>query len=144
MNIATLVAPIDSAQLAGFVARLDEVNAIADSAPGFRWRLQDESGSATALRPWQADVIVNLSVWASVAALRDYVYGAAHADVLRQRRAWFAPMTTPHLVLWWVPAGHRPTLDEAGERLGLLQRQGPSPEAFTLRQPYEQPMIAQP
>jgi hypothetical protein len=133
LNVARLVAPIDSPELVDFVAQLDAVNALADAAPGFVWRLQDESGNATALSPSGDDVIVNMSVWDSVGSLRSYVFAAGHVDVLRRRREWFAPRDSAHLVLWWVPAGHRPSLDEARERLDLLDREGPSPSAFTLR-----------
>ena len=133
LNVARLVAPIDSAELADFVAGLAPVNALADAAPGFVWRLQEESGDATGLRPWGDDMIVNLSVWASAEALRSYVFAPGHIEVLRRRREWFVPMDSPHLVLWWVPAGHRPSLAEAGDRLARLAADGPGPNAFTLR-----------
>jgi hypothetical protein len=135
LNVARLREPLDSPTLAPFVAALDAVNAVADRWPGFVWRLQDEGGNATAIRPWGDDVIVNLSVWESVEALRSYVYAAEHAAVLRRRREWFVPYDGPHLVLWWVPAGHRPDLAEAGARLSRLAAAGPGPDAFTLREP---------
>ena len=103
------------------------------------WRLQDESGNATGVRPWGDDVIVNLSVWDSVQSLRTYVYAAGHAGVLRRRREWFVPLGSAHLVLWFVPPGHRPTVAEAGQRLALLEVAGPGPSAFTLRQPFDPP-----
>ena len=141
IDLATgrLIAPIDSAELASFVSRLGEVNALADCSPGFVWRLQDESGNASAVRPWGDDVIVNMSVWDSARSLRGYVFGAGHASVLRRRREWFVPLGSTHLVLWWVKAGHRPTLLEARGRLDLLEASGPSPAAFTLRQPFDPP-----
>ena len=139
LNVARLVAPIDSPQLADFVALLDEVNALAEAAPGFVWRLKDESGNATAVRPWDDDLIVNMSVWESVDALRSYVFAAGHVDVLRRRREWFTAMASAHLVLWWVPAGHQPSLDEARERLSLLDSLGPTADAFTLRTSFPQP-----
>jgi hypothetical protein len=139
LNVARLLAAIDSPQLADFVAGLERVNALADSAPGFVWRLQDESGNATAVRPWGDDTIVNMSVWDSVESLRSYVFAAGHVDVLRRRREWFVPMDTAHLVLWWVPAAHRPQLEEARERLELLERLGPTARAFTLRQSFPRP-----
>lgn len=144
LNVARLAAPIDSVQLADFVAQLDAVNALAEAAPGFVWRLQDETGNATAVRPWGDDVIVNMSTWTSAAALRAYVFGAGHVDVLRRRREWFVPMTSGHLVLWWVPAGHRPSLPEARERLDRLDREGPTAQAFTLRQEFAAPPTSQP
>jgi hypothetical protein len=136
LNVARPLEPLGSARLAGFVAVLAEVNAVADAAAGFCWRLQTEDGDATALRPWGDDLLVNLSVWSSPAALQDFVYGPAHLAVLRRRRDWFAVLGESHLVLWWVPVGHRPHLDEAGDRLARLRRDGPGPSAFTLRQTF--------
>ncbi len=100
------------------------------------WRLQTESGNATDVRPWGDDVIVNMSVWASVESLRAYVYGPEHAAVLRRRREWFSVLGTASVVLWWVPDGHVPDLVEAGARLARLERDGPGPDAFTLRVPF--------
>jgi heme-degrading monooxygenase HmoA len=139
VNIARLLEPLDSPRLADFVAALDEVNAVADAAPGFVWRLQSESGNATDIRPWGEDVIVNMSVWESVEALRAYVYAPEHAAVLRRRRDWFEVLGAPHLVLWWVPVGHVPDLAEARDRLDRLEREGPSAKVFTLRAPYPVP-----
>jgi hypothetical protein len=133
LNIAELRHPLDHPALASFVDRLDPVNAVADAAPGFVWRLQEESGNATGVRPWGDDMIVNLSLWDDLEALRAYVFGAAHAEVLRSRREYFVPMETPNLVVWWVPFGHRPDLAEARERLDHLEKHGPTPYAFTLR-----------
>jgi hypothetical protein len=115
------------------------VNALADAAPGFVWRLQDESGNATAVRPWGEDVIVNMSLWKSVEALAAYVSGQGHASVLRRRREWFVPLGSTHLVLWWVPAGHQPTLAEARDRLEHLGAYGPGQSAFTLRERFDPP-----
>lgn len=136
LNVARLKHPLDHPDLAPFVDSLDAVNAVADAAPGFVWRLQEETGNATGVRPWGDDMIVNLSVWLDVASLEAYVYGAAHAAVLRQRREFFNVMERPHVVLWWVPVGHRPTLQEARDRLDRLEAIGPSPDAFTLRTSY--------
>ena len=139
LNVARLVAPLDSPELAPFVAGLAPVNAIADGAEGFLWRLQDESGDATALRPWGDDVIVNLSVWESVGALRDFTFGLWHGGYLKRRREWFQPYGSATLVLWWVARGHQPTLEEAKARLDLLTSSGPGPAAFTLRSPQAPP-----
>jgi len=108
VNVATLLAPLTSPQLAGFVGRLDEITALADDAPGFVWRLQTEDGDATAIRAFDDDrILVNMSVWENIHALGGFVYGSPHLEVLRRRRDWFARMTTPILALWWVPAGAR-------------------------------------
>ncbi|MBQ1024732.1 DUF3291 domain-containing protein [Micromonospora sp. C95] len=138
LNIARLRAPLDSPEIADFVAQLPEINALAERSPGYVWRLQDVSGDATALRPFGPDIIVNLTVWQSVESLRAFVYRTAHLEPMRRRREWFVPLDRPHLVLWWIPAGVLPTITEAADRLELLH-DGPSPEAFTLREPYPAP-----
>ena len=139
LNVARLLAPLDSPALAGFVANLGRVNALADAAPGFVWRLQTDDGDATAIRPFGDDMLVNLSVWEDVAALHAFVYGAEHVAVMRRRRAWFERLDAAYVVLWWVPRGHRPSLDEAGERLGRLRQHGPGPLAFDFRAAYPAP-----
>jgi heme-degrading monooxygenase HmoA len=143
VNVATLRAPLDGPELAGFVAQLEPVNALADRSPGFVWRLQTEDGDATAIRPYEDDrVMVNLSVWASFEALRTFVYATRHLEVMRHRRQWFSRMADPYLALWWVPAGAIPTVAEAKERLELLTRQGPTADAFTFRVPFPEPADA--
>ena len=142
VNIATLRAPLDGPELAGFVAQLEPINALADQSPGFVWRLQTEDGDATAIRPYEDDrVMVNLSVWASLEALRTFVYASQHLDVMRHRRQWFHRMDH-YQALWWVPAGSIPTVAEAKERLELLERRGPGPDAFTFRSPFPEPAAA--
>src|SRR5262245_39862668 len=112
LNIARLLEPLDSPRLAGFVELLPVVNALADKAPGFVWRLQDEDGGgdATGIRPFGPDIIVNLTVWESVQALRDFAYRSGHIEPLRRRREWFSAMDPPYAVLWWLPAGHLPSV----------------------------------
>jgi hypothetical protein len=131
VNIGRMNGSLESAVMAGFVARLEEINALADRSPGFVWRLQTDAGDATYLRPYEDDrIIVNLSVWESVVRLRDYVYRSAHGDVLRQRREWFEHFKGVAIALWWVPAGHIPGVDEAKKRLAHLEEHGPSQFAF--------------
>jgi heme-degrading monooxygenase HmoA len=139
LNIAVARAPMDDALMAAFAAALDEVNAIADQSPGFVWRLQDDDGNATAIRPYEDErVMVNMSVWESVEALRAFVYGRnRHKHFLQRRREWFEHMEEAYVVLWWVPAGHIPSVEEAKERLEHLREHGPTPEAFTFRQSFE-------
>ncbi len=139
LNIATMKAPLDSPQLADFVANLDRINALAEAAPGFVWRLQTEEGDATALRPLGDNVLVNMSVWRDVESLNQYVYRSGHVEVMRRRKAWFETMKEAYVVLWWVPAGHRPTIDEAKERLDRLRTDGPSARAFTFRHAFPPP-----
>jgi heme-degrading monooxygenase HmoA len=143
VNLATLRAPLDDPALAGFVAELEPVNALADGHPGFVWRLQTDDGDATAIRPFDDErVMVNLSVWESLEALRGFVYAGRHLEVLRRRREWFHRMDDPIVALWWVPAGAVPTVAEAKERLGLLARLGPTAGAFTFRAPFPEPADA--
>ena len=138
LNVGRILAPLDSDTLAGFVGELDPINALADAAPGFIWRLQTDAGNATDLRPTEDDMfLINMSVWSSLESLRAFTYTTAHTQVLRRRREWFEQLATSHLVLWWVPAGHIPTVTEALERLDLLRRSGPTPAAFTFRTPFE-------
>ena len=140
VNIALPREPLDAPLLAEFVAQLDPVNASADAAPGFVWRLQTEEGDATGIRAFGDDrLIVNMSIWESLEALRAFVYrDAAHLAVLRRRREWFERLES-FLVLWWIPAGHRPTVAEAEHRLALLRDLGPSPDAFTFRRHFPPP-----
>ncbi|HET6951660.1 MAG TPA: DUF3291 domain-containing protein [Acidimicrobiales bacterium] len=143
VNIARLAAPLDSPQLAGFVAALDPVNAVADTAPGFVWRLQTEDGDATAIRPYEDEMImVNLSVWASLDTLRDFVRHPDHRAAMAQRRSYFERMGEAYVALWWVPAGHRPTVAEARDRIDLLRRLGPTAEAFTFGTSFPPPDVA--
>jgi hypothetical protein len=140
VNIGRILAPLDSDVMAGFVQRLDEINALADGTAGFVWRLQTDAGNATELRPYGDDtILLNMSVWESVAHLSAYVYRTAHAEVLKQRRQWFANFGKPIIALWWIPAGHIPTVPEAVERLAALQERGPTAYAFDFRNVFEEP-----
>ena len=134
LNIALLKAPIDSPELADFVANLDRINALGEGSPGFVWRLKDESGNATGLRHFGSDYIVNLTVWRDAESLHAFAFQSEHVQVMRRRREWFQRMAEAYLVLWWIPTGHRPDLAEAARRLDHLRRNGPTPEAFTFRE----------
>ena len=134
LNIAKLLHPIDAPETAGFSDALDEINALAEGSPGFVWRLKADDGNATSFRFGDDDmIVVNLSVWQTVAACQDYVYRSAHGRYLARRKEWFDRMPEAYLVAWWVPAGHEPTLEEAGERLAKLRADGPTAEAFTFK-----------
>jgi hypothetical protein len=138
INVARLLRPLDHPGTADFVAALAPVNAIADAAPGFVWRLQTEDGDATAIRVLDDDlVIVNLTVWESLEALRAFVFDGRHLEVLRRRRDWFERRPGPASVLWWIPPGTLPTPQEGLRRLALLAEHGATPEAFDFAHPFE-------
>jgi phosphoglycolate phosphatase-like HAD superfamily hydrolase len=141
INVARLLTPIDAPETADFVAALAPVNARADAAPGFVWRLQTESGDATSVQVFDDPlVIVNLTVWESIEALEAFAYReASHLAVLRRRREWFERAAEAATALWWVPSGHIPGVDEALDRLATLRAQGPSPTAFTFRERFPAP-----
>lgn len=124
----------------GFVDRLDEINELADTAPGFVWRLQTDEGDATSIQAFDdPNLIVNMSVWASIETLKHYVYKSMHVELIRDRDAWFHKIQQVHQVLWWVPAGHIPSVQEGKAKLSLLEAQGPSADAFTFARAYPQP-----
>jgi hypothetical protein len=134
VNIGRIKGPLDGTVMAGFVDRLDEINALADRSPGFVWRLQTPEGDATYLRPYDDDrILINMSVWETVEELKHYVYRTAHAELLRQRENWFEKFSAVYLALWWVPSNHIPGIDEAKKRLAYLDAHGPSQFAFTFK-----------
>jgi hypothetical protein len=142
LNVALGKAVIDAPEMAEFVANLDRVNALA-AAPGFVWRLQDESGDATSIRAYDDErMIINLSVWESIEALWTFVYESGHLEVMRRRREWFQRLPTSYLVLWWAPDGHIPTVREALARLDHLRERGPTPHAFTFKRRFEPTELA--
>jgi hypothetical protein len=134
INIARLKAPLDSPQLKDFVDNLDPVNADADAADGFVWRLQSDSGNATDVPVLGDDwLIINMTVWRDINALTAYMYQGRHREMLARRREWFERLQEAVTALWWVPSGHRPTVAEAEQRLLHLRTHGATPYAFTLR-----------
>jgi len=140
LNIGVIRGPMDSPVMAEFAANLERINALADAAPGFVWRLQTPAGDATAIRPFaDENMLVNMSVWRDAEALRQFVYHSGHVEIMRRRREWFERMTDLYVVLWWVPRGHRPDVTEAIGRLEALRRQGPHPAAFSFAQLFPAP-----
>ena len=140
LNVGILVAHRDDPVVADFMAALDPINAIADASPGFVWRLDTPEGNATAIRPYDDDrILVNMSVWESIEALHAFAYRSGHTDVLRRRREWFERYEGPSMVIWWVPVGHIPDIEEAKERLAMLERDGPTAEAFTFKETFPAP-----
>jgi hypothetical protein len=138
-NVAVMKESLESPSMKDFVDNLERINALAEAAPGYIWRLQTDDGDATALRPLGENVLVNMSVWADVESLNAFVYRSGHVEIMRRRREWFERMGDAYVVLWWVPAGHRPSVAEGIERLDLLRRLGPSPQAFGFRHAFPAP-----
>lgn len=140
INIGRLVAPMDDPRIADFIAGLAPVNALADAAPGFIWRLQSDSGNAMDIAYNDDPTInVNMSVWESVETLRAFTYQPAHLDYFRQRAQWFQKPDLPTYCLWWVPAGHIPTVAEGRERLEHYQQHGPTPHSFWFQHVFPAP-----
>lgn len=137
LNVARLLAPIDSPQLAGFVAQLDEINALAEASPGFVWRFDGDARLGNTSVPDDPLMLINLSVWRDVDALFAFTYQSLHKRPLGSRRDWFERPRGPHLVMWWVADGHRPSADEALARLAQLGRDGPGPQAFDFRRRFD-------
>jgi hypothetical protein len=136
VNVARMRAPLDSPLLATFAARIDPVNAAADDAPGFVWRLLDASSVRTEGDPL---LLFNLSVWESIDALKQYTYSAGHAQVFRARAEWFEKPDKPHLAMWWIPAGHIPGIPEAAERLEYRRAHGDTEAAFSFSRHFAMP-----
>lgn len=134
INVAEARAPLDDPLLADFFARLDAINTLAEQSPGFVWRWTDDPPPTM-----DPQLLINISVWDSVEALADFTYRSAHAELFKGRKVWFHPPTRPHMALWWVPAGRRPSLREGFRKLGHLRREGPSPAAFTFKQRFDPP-----
>lgn len=140
VNIALMRSPLNDPLMEEFVASLDEINALADGSPGFVWRLQSDRGNATDFRPYDDDrILFNLSVWESLEQLQSYVYKSAHGEVMRKRRQWFEKFEGMYFALWWVEAGHIPSVIEAKQRLDHLNEHGTSDWAFNFKNPFPSP-----
>ena len=131
-------APLDDPAMAGFVERLEPLNALADQSPGFVWRLQTEEGDATEIDVFGDELVLfNMSVWESVEALESYVYKSQHVKAVQKRSEWFERPRKSPLVLWWIAAGTLPTIEEGKARLEKLWADGPTTEAFTFRHRFD-------
>ena len=140
INIARFRLPADHVANRDFMDALDRVNAIAEASDGFVWRLTGDGNDATDV-PVDGDphVIANLSVWRDLDALAAFVYRQPdHLAIMKRRREWFDHMAV-YQALWWVPAGHRPTVAEGMERIAMLEANGPTAGAFTFKQPFAAP-----
>ena len=140
MNVGTARFDMDDPGMEGFMSRLDGINALAEAQPGFIWRLQSDSGNATDIDAGGGPrFIVNMSVWESLESLSQFVYQTLHRDVMLKRREWFERPSATYQVLWWIEAGHTPSVDEGLARLARLDEHGPGPEAFSFAKPFPAP-----
>ena len=142
VNIGRFLKPPADPANADFINALDHVNALAEASPGFVWRLKGyDSNNATNIRPWPDDpnLAINMSVWESIDALAAFAYrNMDHRGVMRRRREWFEEMKV-YMALWWIPAGTLPTVEDAKAKLALLEKLGPTADAFTFKQPFAPP-----
>lgn len=140
INIGRIRAPLTEAVMADFVNNLDPINALAEAHPGFVWRLQSDAGNATSYLVFDdEDLLLNMSVWTSVAALRSFTYETQHREFLRRRKEWFLPLREVYTALWWIPADQRPTPQDGRARLEHLQQHGPAPFAFSFKHSFPPP-----
>lgn len=140
INIARMRSSIDDPMMASFRRQLDGINSAAEQSHGFIWRLQDESGDATAIRAFEDPLLlINMSVWRDLESLQDYTYRGSHLAVLRDRKHWFEKMDGPTIALWWIPEGHIPTVDEGKLHIAMLMKNGPTASSFTFQQIFDAP-----
>ena len=145
INVGRLVAPEGDAAVQPFFEALDRVNALAETSPGFVWRLQDGMGNATGIKVTDDPLfILNMSVWTDADALFDFVYRSAHTPVMARRREFFGRFEGSYQALWWIAAGTIPTINDGLARLWQLDRFGPTSQAFTFKSRFPAPGIADP
>jgi len=134
VNIARMLAPMDSPVMSDFVANLDPINRLAESSPGFVWRLKDDTNNATSIKIFDDDfLIINMSVWESIDSLFNYVYKSDHVKVMKRKAEWFEKMPEMHMALWYIEPGKYPTSKEAENRISHLREKGETPFAFTFK-----------
>lgn len=142
-NVGRALEPLDHPDMVEFVAALEPINAIADTSPGFVWRLQDEDGQSSSYVdiPGNEDplLLINYSIWEDIDSLLHFVNRTGHVAYLRRRREWFEKIDSPTSVAWWVSAGTIPDVGEAYRRVLHLQEHGPTEEAFPLTKPFPAP-----
>ena len=139
INIAQMKAPLHHPSMKSFVDQIAEINDLAEASPGFIWRLKDQYGDATSIRPFGPTILVNVSVWEGPEHLMDYAYKSAHKGVMQNRKEWFDPMDEAHFAMWWVEAGNEPTVFEAKAKLEYLFAHGETEHAFTFRKVFPKP-----
>ncbi|MBO9456305.1 DUF3291 domain-containing protein [Paracoccus sp. R12_1] len=134
LNVGRLLAPTDDRRVSEFMGALDRVNGMGKRMPGFVWMMEGsgEPGTGNTQNSIGDDpqFVANLTVWEDVESLEQFVWQTVHRQFYERRAEWFELMGQTHFVMWWVPVGHRPTLDEALSRLDHLRSKGDSDHAF--------------
>jgi hypothetical protein len=134
LNVGRLAAPTDDPRVAEFMANLDRINGLGKRMPGFVWMMEGSGAPGTGNTDAKIDgdpqYVSNLTVWESVETLEQFVWGTVHKQFYARREEWFEVLGEMHFVMWWVPEGHEPTLDEALARLAHLKENGDSDHAF--------------
>ena len=141
VNVARMKGGLDDPRMAGFVERIDDVNALAAASPGFVWTPTGEELGGEYSNPFDELTLFNLSLWNGIESLQQFVYGLRHRDVMRQKGDWFHPPTEAHMALWWIPAGSLPRATDAAARLGYFRERGASPFAFSFKSKFDEPAV---
>lgn len=141
VNIAKPKHPLDSPEMAEFMDNLERINTIGDTSPGAVWRYEDESGAATDTRIFDdPNMLINYTIWESVGSLKNYVYSGDHLDFFKRRALWFQEVVDlPSLVMWWIPAGTIPGIEQTREKVEYLKDNGPTADAFTFAKRFDPP-----
>ncbi len=138
-NISKFNAPLEAASMKEFVDFLEPVNRFAEESPGFVWRLKDGQGRSASYieTPFKEELLaINISVWEDIPSFKDFVYGTVHSYFLRNKKKWFDLKGPSAFVMWWIPQGELPTLAMAKDKIDLLEKQGETPEAFSMKSLY--------
>ena len=140
VNIGIAKGAMDSEVMKVFADNLDPINAIAEASVGFVWRLKDDCGNATDIVfSDNPNELVNMSVWESVDDLKHFMFKTHHIDFLKRKKEWFETPSQATYVLWWVPAGHLPSIEEAKQKLSLIRKHGETAEAFSFKKVFASP-----
>lgn len=132
LNIGRLIAPKEDPRVADFMDNLDLINGLGKRMPGFVWMMEGAPGEGNTATAIDGDpqYIPNLTVWESLPQLETFVFDTLHAKFMERRAEWFEVLGDMHFVMWWVPEGHKPTLQEALDKLEHLRNHGDTDAAF--------------
>ncbi|WP_298346049.1 DUF3291 domain-containing protein [uncultured Algibacter sp.] len=133
VNIAKRLAPMDDPIMQDFINNVEKINAIADEAEGFIWRMQDEDKDLGAEIFQDDTLLINMSVWESLVSLFNYTYKSGHIEVFKRKKEWFSKMKMVHMAFWYIPEGYEPTFQDAKQRLDYLNKYGDTPYAFSFK-----------